>query len=168
MQDARTMTPREFRCLRRRARPLLVLAGVLAGANVSAQSLSDLRVVPNPAASGTPIEARFQRSGCLSTAPAVLTREGNVITIGFPTGQTLPCGVPPPPSELAIPIGAFGPGLYTVRAPAQQVAGSPPTLIATFSVFSNPNAIPSSTPAWLAAMVLLTMAIGALVAQRRR
>ncbi len=94
---------------------LLSLSGLAGGQG--ATTPHNLRVVPNPAVAGEPITARIihrcDETGFDTPSVSVI---GNVVTVSQSFESTVICiGLPPPPPDVDIPLGAFGQGSYTLN-----------------------------------------------------
>lgn len=74
----------------------------------------NVRVSPNPAQSGQPVVLFARWGGCGANGATTTSVVGTTITVTQGTGEQV-CGVPPPPSDVAYPLGTFAPGNYRAR-----------------------------------------------------
>ncbi len=74
----------------------------------------NLRVIPDRPDPGATVLARLSIDGCIGVGPSTVFRIGAVVYLRHHL-QGLPCGVPPPPSDVDFPIGTFSAGVYTLR-----------------------------------------------------
>lgn len=93
---------------------LLSLASV-AGAQ-GAPTPHNLRVVPSSPVAGQPVVARFnhQCSEVNFDTPTVSV-SGTVVTLSQSFEPGVCIGLPPPPPDEVVPLGAFAQGSYTLR-----------------------------------------------------
>ena len=74
----------------------------------------NVRVSPNPAFSGQPVVLLARWGGCGAGGVTSTSVAGTVVTVTEITGDQI-CGVPPPPADVAYPLGGFAPGNYIAR-----------------------------------------------------
>lgn len=134
----------------------LVIAGVGPPRN--------LRVVPNPAIAGQPVNARLLLS-CDEGQfrPATVAVNGTAVTLTQVQGPSCNIGVPPPPADVEFPLGAFPQGTYTLTYLYRASSGN--VLYAESTQFGVGAA--AGVPAVSAQLlILLALALGALGLRR--
>lgn len=143
--------------------PALTTQITVAVAGPTTNTFSGLSVVPNPALAGQELQAQSTFNLCIvgeGLGPTQQSISGSVITLTLQmTGPTFCLGVPPPPRPVAIPIGSFAPGTYTLVQ--QPVSPNPnivyPPLTTSFTVASAPLSVPASSTM---STLLLALLIG--------
>jgi hypothetical protein len=123
-------------------------------------TVSNPRVVPNPAIAGAPVAYRIQLY-CGSAQPPVIAREGSIVTVRQTYSSV--CGLPPPPVDVDFALGTFAEGQYTlVYISRNLVPGSTDDapILVPFGVVA-PTGVPTQTRlalAFLIASILLLAA----------
>lgn len=124
-------------------------------------SVTNPRVVPNPATAGAPVSYRILFDGCGSVQPPVITRAGEVVTVRQSYGQV--CGLPPPPFDIDFPLGTFAAGQYTLvyisRNSSPGFTDNDP-IVVPFGVVA-PATVPTDARVALALLVLSVLTLAA-------
>ena len=151
----------------------LIRAGVVAlmllftGAAAHAQSTLELRVEPNPAPAGTLLGVHFVdlNAYCSGYESSEVTRQGFTVTLTARFGLGL-CGVPPP-GDLFLPLGRFGPGEYTLRYQEITSSGAAPIQTTGFTVYPAASTVPTTQHSVLLLLGAMLAALGTWYVARR-
>lgn len=142
----------------------LVISGI---ASAGTPLFDNVRVSPNPAISGQAVTLLARWGGCGANGETTTSIAGTLVTVTQATGEQV-CGVPPPPSDVAYPLGSFAPGNYLARyvvdpGNAQTITDVP------FVVTGGPAAIdlPVDSRMALAGLALALLLVGLLRIARR-
>ena len=136
-------------------------------ASVHAQSTLELRVEPNPAPAGTLLRLHFVdlNAYCSGYESSEVTQQGFTITLTARFGIGL-CGVPPP-GDLFLPLGRFGPGEYTLRYQEITSSGAAPIQTTGFTVYPAASTVPTTQHSVLLLLGAMLAALGAGYVARR-
>lgn len=151
---------------------LFLLCGVQAQTHAGSGSLTNLRVLADPAG-GPGLVARVNYycgdlvwDGTVSS----VSRQGNTVTITLPDSTGTICfGLPLPPADFDIPIGVLASGDYQLVIQQALPSPNPPVALisSTFSVaspgpYSNLRVVPASPLAYapVSARLLFTCGLG--------
>ena len=146
---------------------LVALVLWLTTASVQAQTLVELRVEPNPAPAGTLLQVHLVgvNAICSGYQSSEVTQQGFTVTLSVRYG-IVACGTPPP-VDLVLPLGRFGPGQYTLVY--QQITGSGTVPIETtgFTVYPAASVVPATERGVLLLLAAMLAVLGARYGARR-
>jgi len=138
-----------------------------------AQQAIPVTFTPNPAPQGANVRMSFvlPLGWCGETAVGVVTRTGNAVQVNYqlvePAG-TICIGLPPPGIPVALDLGGFPPGNYSVTATnTDNPPGSVPVVTGTFGVFAASN-VPAISPRAGGLLALFALAGAAFALARRK
>jgi hypothetical protein len=136
-------------------------------ASAHAQSTLELRVEPNPAPVGTPLRVRFVdvNAYCSGYVSSDVSRDGFVVTLTA-RYRSVACGTPPP-GDLVLPLGRFGPGEYTLQYQEVTVFGPLTVQTTGFTVYPAASVVPTMQGGILLMLAALLAALGAWYGARR-
>jgi len=142
-----------------------LIAGPFTVGAAAAAPYTNLRIIPNPGQTGTPIEARvlFTCNNGFGDGQPIITRHGQLVL--YQTTVVLdPCfaGVPPPPQDIDLPIGQFTPGNYTMVLLQQPTASNIvfPALTAPFVIQGSAQSVPVDAPWGLILLTAMLLILG--------
>lgn len=148
-------------------KPIPLIAGPFTVGAAEAAPYANLRIIPNPGQTGTPIGARvlFTCNNGFGDGLPIITRHGQLVL--YSTTVILdPCfaGLPPPPQDIDLPIGQFTPGSYTMVFLQQPTATNIvfPALTAPFVIQGSAQSVPVDAPWSLILLTAMLLALGAM------
>jgi hypothetical protein len=156
-----------FRAAAWLGRMLFVVGLWLATPPLHAQS-DALVVEPNPAPAGAALRLHFvdMNAYCSGFQSSRVERDGFTITLRADFTYGL-CGTPPP-GDLMLPLGSYGPGRYTLIYRPFLLGVEQPGQTLGFEVYPTVTTVPTLGHGALAAMLALIVALGLGALPRRR
>jgi hypothetical protein len=142
---------------------LLLTTGAL-----QAQAPAPPRVEPNPAPAGALLRVYFDgvNAYCSGYESSEVSQQGFTVTLTV-RYQLVLCGTPPP-GDLVLPLGRFGPGNYTLVYQAIFESSGPAPIETTgFTVYPAASIVPTTQRSVLVLLAVMLAALGAWHAARR-